>query len=315
MGWKMVAASSLITTPVTATPLSGAIDSEFYAVEDYVRRHQGQLLSQLRSADDRWGAGAARRLDNCIRKIIGAPPTDPARRAAVAGLLVGLEQRSPAMSLPPSIKALFPTAIETLTEALRDDGRYDPDLYAKDVRFVAGLTAPIGALYLDIAQRQGFGDAARRALHACAMVLRLLRMGDLTGALTLVQARGWRPWLEIHTDPRRFDEFNAAGWDACYRRIADFLQTRDEAAGLWGASWFYDPKVSEISPRLAYLRAGPSANGAVFIRIGPGAIHTERAGEASPTRRALIEAGRYRPICYAMFWPRHDLLAWASKPT
>lgn len=83
-------------------------------------------------------------------------------------------------------------------------------------------------------------------------------------------------------------------------------------AGLWGASWFYDPQLAQISPRLSYLRARPSERGAIFIRLGSGSLHTQRAMQTSPTRRTLIASGVYRPVCYAMFWPRQDLLTWAS---
>jgi len=79
-----------------------------------------------------------------------------------------------------------------------------------------------------------------------------------------------------------------------------------------GTSWFYDPQLLAISPRLAYLQTTPLAHGAFLVRHGSGAIHTELATATSPTRRALAEKGSYIPVCYSLVWPRAELVRWAS---
>ena len=80
-----------------------------------------------------------------------------------------------------------------------------------------------------------------------------------------------------------------------------------------GTSWFYDPALPAISPRLAYLQSTPLANGAHLVRHGPGADHTARATETSPTRKALVASGSYVPIAGTIMWPRSDLLSWAVR--
>jgi hypothetical protein len=275
----------------------------------------------MRRSADRQGVGAARWLDRRLRAL---DPTldlagnlDRARRAAIAGLALSLPARGPCRPLPACVEALYPPAFDILAASLAadapDDAVYDPDNYAKDARFVAGMTAPAGAQVVDIAFPQGLGAGSRRLAHMAAMIGRLALAGAGPDAGLLLRDRGLGHWLEIHTDSRNLGDFNPAGWDDCYRRVADILLLNPDLAGLWGASWFYDPQLAAISPRLAYLQEAPLARGAVTIRLGEGAIHTQRAGQTSSTRAALIASGRYRPVCYALFWPRKALLAWAAQ--
>jgi hypothetical protein len=79
-----------------------------------------------------------------------------------------------------------------------------------------------------------------------------------------------------------------------------------------GSSWFYDPPLETISPRLAYLRVNPLKGGAFIIHQGPAPIHSERCGATSPTRRAMIESGEYLPRSWLVAWPKSTLIPWAE---
>lgn len=76
--------------------------------------------------------------------------------------------------------------------------------------------------------------------------------------------------------------------------------------GMWGGSWFYDPALEEVSPRLSYLRKVPAENGAyVFysnIDIDGGALAT------SESRKKAYESGNYLPKSYSLMWPRRAML-------
>ena len=72
-----------------------------------------------------------------------------------------------------------------------------------------------------------------------------------------VQTGGWRPWLETHTEARDLSDFNEAGWERNWAAAAALLKTRPELAGVIGSSWFFDPPLEAISPRLTYLRTTP----------------------------------------------------------
>ncbi|QYU70256.1 hypothetical protein J4558_09120 [Leptolyngbya sp. 15MV] len=78
-------------------------------------------------------------------------------------------------------------------------------------------------------------------------------------------------------------------------------------------SWFYDPVVSEISPRLAYLRRVPMENGAVAVSHGTTQFDIDSATATSPTRRAMYEDGTYLPQCWSILWPRAAMLAWSRS--
>lgn len=283
-------------------------------LETFIRANARGLTYDLRLAMDRQGGGPARLLDQRLRVAEHGLDVDLARRAAVAGLALGLPARGACRAVPAAIEALYPQAYALLVASLEDDARYDPDSYAKDVRFVAGMSVPAGAQIVDIAFAQGPRAELRRLAQMSAMSGRLALAGAGLGvAAHLLRDHGLGHWVEIHTDSRNLGDFNEPGWDACYRRVADLLTLNPDLAGMWGASWFYDPQLRQVSPRLAYLQDHPLERGAIAVRLGEGEIHTQRAAQTSPTRAAMIASGEYRPVCYALYWPRKALIAWAAE--
>jgi hypothetical protein len=91
--------------------------------------------------------------------------------------------------------------------------------------------------------------------------------------------------------------------------VAEMLERHEEIKGMFGASWFYDPQLENISPRLMYLQKIPLAGGAQMFYMG--ADRTGNALAKSKTRLKLYEEGRYRPQEYMLVWPRKELMAWA----
>jgi len=227
-------------------------------------------------------------------------------RALVAHLALRLADRLPSMGLPDSVLELYPGAFERLVAQLgtADLASYwsGDDHFLKDIRITGGYSVPCGAQDVDL-----YSSISRLSGLKSMVTQRDLRNG------WAVVRRGGPPWFEIHTDPRHTEDFNEEGWERCYRRIADLLVRWPKVKGMVGTSWFYDPQLVAISPRLAYLQTTPLANGALVVRHGPGAIHTERATATSPTRRALVEQGSYVPICCSLLWPRDELLGWARR--
>ena len=83
--------------------------------------------------------------------------------------------------------------------------------------------------------------------------------------------------------------------------------------GVFRASWFCDPELENISPRLMYLQKTPVENGANFFYIGE-----DRTGNAfakSKTRLKLYNEGKYKPKAYLLVWPRKELIKWAKNVT
>lgn len=226
------------------------------------------------------------------------------RRALIALWLKALPERVERERLPRAVLDLYPWWLEKLT-AFLDEGRgdYPVDFWIKDVRFALALSVPgARSQILDLSWPMGPGETIRHALggHGISPVVNYVRFN----------AR--RPWLQNHTESRWLDDFNPQGWDRMWRTAAALLKTRPRLAGAMGASWFYDPQLETVSPRLNYLRADPVAGGAWLVHQGPGEGHTERATATSPTRRAMVEAGDYVPTSWLLAWPRGKLIRWAD---
>lgn len=244
-----------------------------------------------------------------VNEVIGTTPDDEAtghlRRGIIATWCLELPRRIAAYNLPAEVFDAYPYWLDRLSGELSEgEGAYDPDPWAKDVRFAMGLSVPATRTHLiDLSSPVGPGQALR---HSRAGL-------GISPPFRWVLAKGWGTWLEVHTESRDTADFTAEGWDRAWLAMAGILEKYPGLVGGIGSSWFYDPPLSKISPRLAYLRETPLKNGAFMIHQGPGEIHTQRAGATSPTRRALIEAGEYTPRSWLMVWPRRALLKWAAS--
>src|SRR5262249_33567541 len=118
------------------------------------------------------------------------------------------------------------------------------------------------------------------------------------------------PWFAPHTESRHLDEFDEAGGETTYRNVASLLRRHPEVVGVVGYSWFYDPELELLGPRLTSLRGRPLEGGAVFLRGHTTEFDVRNATAKSQTRRRLYEAGRYTPVGYRMVWLRGDILRW-----
>ena len=132
----------------------------------------------------------------------------------------------------------------------------------------------------------------------------LLKMGLSTGFR-------YAPTFEIHTHTPMLKGFNPEGWDQCYLLVADLLELYPHYHGLTGGSWFYDPELDRVSPRLAYLRKRPLSGGAFLIPMGQRKEDIINATATSESRRKLYEVGEYKPTAWMMIWPRQALIDWA----
>lgn len=238
---------------------------------------------------------------------------DDHRRTLVAALTLALPQRVAGLDLPSSVTRLYPEATVRLAGELIRGGAYDPDHYAKDVRFALGLTVPVGGQIADVSYSLRLPAQLARFKRIAGNFGRLVGAGDPKGAAAYLGARPAAPYLQIHTEARDLGAFSPEGWDRAYVRAADILERWPHYGGLIGLSWFYDPALAEVSPRLTYLAERQLQNGAIRIRLGSSPLQVALATATSATRRKLFEEGRYLPRCYALVWPRAALTAWATE--
>jgi len=129
----------------------------------------------------------------------------------------------------------------------------------------------------------------------------------------ILKGRGFGPYYTTHTAPRYLDRFSEQEMNLCYQRIAELMKLHPNVKGYYRRSWFLDPNLEDISPRLGYLRKVPLQNGAKLFAACSTQTEVNYALAASSTRRRLYEQGKYLPTGYALIWPRREFLAWADR--
>lgn len=281
---------------------SEALGQQAHALGAELILRCGQLSTRAKRGYDAPIEVAKSIVDRQLGDIAGKARSQMCR-AIVAAAGLQLPDTLAKGVLPKSVVELLPSATARLADTLCSPAaeNYDEasDLYRKDLRFVVGHTVPCGAQDVD--------------LYSSAPWTTLLKNPWPTKIVRYLAARGAGVWFRIHTDPRNTAEFDEAGWRRCYLRIAALLETHPAIRGMVGTSWFYDPQLIDISPRLAYLQTDPLSGGAFMLRNGPGEIHTLRATLTSPSRRKLYEEGKYLPVCWSVLWPRQALLNWVAN--
>jgi len=225
-------------------------------------------------------------------------------------LLITLIERAPERitrkKIPDSIRALYSEAFGRIISELATNHQgfylYRNDLFLKDLGICRLRLIPAGA----------------RLVHESGIPRRLLFCDGLSQFARglwffLSKTRGFKPLYEIHVDPRSLGEFNPEGHDRFFLRMADLLELNPHVKGMFGESWFYDPELERVSPRLTYLHKRPVENGAKLFLGWTNEDLIKNAILKSPTRRRLYEERQYRPTGYFMIWPRRALISWGQR--
>jgi hypothetical protein len=128
--------------------------------------------------------------------------------------------------------------------------------------------------------------------------------------------KGVNLFYSIHTDshdPHLMSEFNAQGWRVFLMRCSDILKLNPEVKGIFGISWFIDPQLEKISPKVCYVRHILYQSGGKIFFVAPAVSSIQDAVYKSPTRKQLYDRGKYIPRDYIGIWPRKALISWADK--
>ncbi len=236
---------------------------------------------------------------------------DALLRAAMAALALGLDMRT--ADRPTALTALHSAAHVRLAAFLLASRPYAAESFSRDVAFAAGLASPAGALTVVVPERAQVDSLAPRARRAAGIFCRqTLQYGAEPARAWLAQV-GVGAWAELHVDVRDLEDFSAEGFVRCHHRLAALMRTRPDLAGVYGASWLYDPQVAHVSPGLAFVRRTAEDGGAQLLRLRADPVQTACAVARSPARRRLVESGAYRPVCYGMYWRREALIDWSER--
>ena len=246
---------------------------------------------------------AARDIVERITASCGAPATRAFLRAALERTISTWVNAGRYQQLPPlcayfharqldRIARDFDTAAGWLD--LRDD------LFQKEFGIVSLRLYVAGAELVDyrcgiprsIVLRQGAG----KIVPSIALMLRL---------------GGFKPYFQSHLHAFNLAAFNEGGRNDLYRCCAELYALHPECLGMFGSSWFYDPALDQVSPRLSYLRKVPLEGGAHLFYVHDGREAINNAIAKSATRRKLYEQGKYMPRMYTLIWGRKKQIEWA----
>jgi hypothetical protein len=226
-------------------------------------------------------------------------------RAAVGRGIVELVHSDRLQTLPERIVRHQVKQLARIASSLaRDDESFDleNDLFLKDFGLVTLRLYAAAAQLLDIrcgiprsiVWREGPAKVPRN-------LERFWRLG------------GFKPFIQIHTHLRNREDFSEAGWNECYRCCADLYEQDTHLLGMFGSSWFYDPALARISPRLDYLRDIPLQGGARLFFVERGGEAIGNALSTSASRRQLFDEGKYMPTSFMLIWDRQSQVRWAAR--
>ena len=184
-----------------------------------------------------------------------------------------------------------------------EHGHYYPfaDAFYKDFSLLRGKSMPVYTGIVDT-----HGALWRHPLKFGAFSQRIRFVGHL-----LRMPIGNKYYFQHHTHTSLLRRFNQEGWLKTYKLVADLLSVNLDHKGFCGASWFYDPQLDKVSPRLAYLANDPLKYGAERFHLG-----TDNSGSAlakSKTRNELFDKGEYVPQSYMLVWHRKPMIRWRDS--
>ncbi len=245
-----------------------------------------------------------RQLWASVERDFGAAGFDAFQRLTMLRLIESFEQRCAPRRYSKSVLDRFSISFGRIVNSVSDQTferyRNVNDILLKDLGLCRQKIFPAGAQVVEP------DSTFHRSLLYRGGLKQALRFAGL-----LLSSGGHSHWYQIHTHLSELEDFNPEGWDDCYVRIADMLALNPQIRGMWGGSWFYDPALEKVSPRLAYLRKIPQENGALVlysnVDIKGGAL------SKSAARKKAYESGEYLPKSYSLIWPRKPMMAWADR--
>jgi hypothetical protein len=128
------------------------------------------------------------------------------------------------------------------------------------------------------------------------------------------QMGGFRPVWQTHLPPLAPGvHLTEERYARSHLLIAQAMRLHPRIRGIASSSWYYDPAVGEVSPRLACIGRLLSESGCLCFEIPIDAPMRESALLRSAARRAAFERGEYVPRDFARLWSRDAVLRWAER--
>jgi len=271
-------------------------------VDRYIR-----LLDEIPTASYAEQAPETQQWCEEISREHGQATLESYHKLVLRTLMTGSESRAMGKCYPDSIRGLFAKEFQIITEELSYKSQncyvYSQDQFCKDLGICRQILIPCGVQLAATVKRLPLRYfITTRVRHSVLLVDFVCRKLGSFG-----------PLFNYYNHRRAFLEFNPDGWKACYLRTAELLQLNPSVRGVFGSSWWFDPKVAEVSPRFGFIRELPEEHGARVFNLGEDEESTQNALINSLERQRLHSAGAYKPKRYLMIWARNDLLHWAAR--
>jgi hypothetical protein len=262
-----------------------------------------------------------------LLRLIGAVSEAPATHEPIARLRDAAGPEDPENARPFERFLLLTAAMDTLARIrlvpVSDDVKA---LMCDEFRFYASHPG-------EHASRFEIGSASFTAMCKTATLRRFpagqfdwevggIRRSDIahvsparivqTIAFAGLRMRGLKPVFFSHLNWRRGNRsLLETEANRSYYRMAQSMRLQPEIRGFAACSWFRSPGVHRVSPNLAWLSRVFLDNGGFVVEAGPdsaegGVLHR------SKTRRALYDAGKFKPTNGLVMWPRDAVIAWAD---
>jgi len=227
-------------------------------------------------------------------------------RMSLAHLIKESEPFFKKSNFPESIVPLYEKWFQRILHDLntQPDEYYhrERDLFLKDLAVCAFRMIPVGGAWC-----MEIGSASKRALISNGI---LSYPGNI--AFHIIKQKGLKPYYVIHTFDRYIMRFTPEEMEKAYLRIAEMLKQNPKIKGIYRSSWFLDPEIDRISPKLSFLRQIPAENGARFFKTYTRDLDIQHATSNSPERKQLYDEGKYTPTCWGYVWPRDTIIKWAA---
>lgn len=278
------------------------VDQQSYD-PDIVPRMLG-IVKSLKMSCEYSDIGKLRKVFFVLNKTQGYQAVEAAARALLVEMTAP-DYWTPVIHVPDSVrKQIFRQRKRVIREATEEPlGYYNPfhEAFLKDFSLLRGKSMPVNTGIVDT---------------QTALWRRPLIVGPLSQRLKFVELlirapAGTRYFFNHHTHNRMLMNFNQQGRLRTYEQVCDLLEINSDYKGFISGSWYNDPALESISPRLTYLARDPMNSGAYRFYAGPD--NTGNALVKSRTRNELYQKGKYVPSSYMVVWHRDEMLKWREK--
>lgn len=268
----------------------------------------------IQSLDDACGYGGygsfhkeAYAFYNQIMHQTGSQILERYHKLVLLNLIEDFDRRLSLRRIPESIVQLFTKEFQRIISEMKIDRKdfylYPNDVFIKELGICRLKLYPCGPELID--EQSG----VPRSILLRGNIFQLMEKVKFFN-FTL---NGFRPFYELHMHLPLRKYFNPNEWLDCYRRISELLDLNPNVKGISCTSWWYDPQLESISPRLSYLREQSLNGGAQLFYVGKDKHAVSGAITKSQTRRQLYHSGQYIPHMYTMVWGRNELADWVEK--